>query len=267
MPGVRKRLPINLQNKGLKMKKWIILSISCFVLSVVANVMLIYGFSVQTSEIEALREDNARINEDILYLVSRANYNESENVVSNKRISILEKSVGTRDKRWAKIKQVRDVIQKEIEISRPESKQSIDEVTAIAGAIVDHSDQLDVPIPLIAAVMRTESAYNPLAVSPTGAKGLMQLVDSTAEEVAGEMGKRNYDIFKISDNVQLGTRYLWKMLKRFHGDQDLAIRSYNCGPEYTMKVVSGIFPDYPDETKKYLELVQARRKMFEDAGL
>jgi soluble lytic murein transglycosylase-like protein len=249
------------------MKKWIVLSIFGVALSLLANGMLIYITCIQTGKIKALQQENSRINEDILYLVSRANYNESEIVVSDKRISILEKSIGVRDKRWAKIKQVRNMIQKEIEFARPESKQNIDEITTIASAIIDQSDQLDVPLSLVAALVRTESAYNPLAVSPTGAQGLMQLVPSTAEEVASDIGKRSYDIFRISDNIQLGTRYMWKMLKRFHGDQSLAIRSYNCGPIYVEKVQAGIYPDYPEETKKYLELVQARKKVFEDAGL
>jgi len=216
---------------------------------------------------QALEAETARTTEDILYMTLNDNFIESENARSNKHISILEESIDVKNKKWARVKQVRAIIQKELESIGTTHNQSINEITAIAAAIVDYSDQYDVPVPLIAAVMRTESAYDPLAISPTGASGLMQIVDSTAEEIAGDIGKRNYNIYKIADNVQFGTFYLWKMIKRFKGDLDLAIRAYNCGPQYVMKVQAGIYPSYPEETIRYLETVQSYEKAFKDAGL
>ncbi|UCC45844.1 MAG: lytic transglycosylase domain-containing protein [Candidatus Zixiibacteriota bacterium] len=76
---------------------------------------------------------------------------------------------------------------------------------------------------LIASVIRAESNGDPSAVSSAGAKGLMQLTDSTAVEVGVS------DQFDPRANIQGGSRYLRKMFDRF-GRLDLALAAYNAGP-------------------------------------
>ncbi|MDL2227219.1 lytic transglycosylase domain-containing protein, partial [Deltaproteobacteria bacterium OttesenSCG-928-M10] len=78
---------------------------------------------------------------------------------------------------------------------------------------------------LIAAVIKSESAFDSQAVSWAGAQGLMQLMPATGRE----MGCR--DPFDPEENVMAGSRYLRRMLNRFNGDLTLAIAAYNCGPE------------------------------------
>jgi len=77
---------------------------------------------------------------------------------------------------------------------------------------------------MIRAVMRMESAFNPLAVSRVGAEGLMQLMPA----LALEMGV--VDSFDPRDNIMGGVRYLSELLDRHDGNVTLALASYNAGP-------------------------------------
>ena len=76
---------------------------------------------------------------------------------------------------------------------------------------------------LIASVIEVESHGDPRAVSHSGAKGLMQLTDSTAREMGVS------DVFNPQANIRGGSRYLRKMLDRY-GDMKLALAAYNAGP-------------------------------------
>jgi len=101
---------------------------------------------------------------------------------------------------------------------------------------------------LVAAVASRESAWNPNAVSRTGACGLMQLMPDTARF----LGITN--IFDPHDNVFAGVRYLRTLLDTFHGDLDLTLAAYNAGPGAVQKY-NGI-PPYR-ETQAYVRNVRA----------
>jgi soluble lytic murein transglycosylase-like protein len=108
------------------------------------------------------------------------------------------------------------------------------------------SQQHGVPADLVASVIRLESNFNPHAVSPRGARGLMQLMPDTA----AELGVHN--IFDVEQNVDAGVRYLRTLLELFSGDVMLAVAAYNAGAE-VVKRYGGI-PPYP-ETQRYVERV------------
>lgn len=85
---------------------------------------------------------------------------------------------------------------------------------------------------MIHAVTRQESLFNPNAVSPAGARGLMQLMPGTAQETAKRLGLP-YAREKLHEegyNIQLGTSYLQRMISYFNGSHVLAVAAYNAGP-------------------------------------
>jgi soluble lytic murein transglycosylase len=89
------------------------------------------------------------------------------------------------------------------------------------------------PKDLIFAVMRQESAFDPDAVSPARAVGLLQLIPDTARRIAAETGSPfDEKLLKTAPvNLDLGGRYLAKMLRAFGGSVPAAVAAYNAGPQ------------------------------------
>ena len=88
-------------------------------------------------------------------------------------------------------------------------------------------------VALIDGVIQQESGGRVDAVSPKGARGLMQLMPDTARDMAAELGLPFDEARLTTDadyNKRLGTAYLDKMLKRYDGHQALALAAYNAGP-------------------------------------
>lgn len=114
------------------------------------------------------------------------------------------------------------------------------------------ASEFGVDASLIKAIIRQESAGDPQAVSHKGAKGLMQLIDSTATL----MGVR--DPFNPVQNIMGGAKYLSMLINRFEGDLRKALASYNAGPAVVEKY-KGV-PPFP-ETIKYVENVLSSMKL------
>jgi hypothetical protein len=108
---------------------------------------------------------------------------------------------------------------------------------------------------LVRAVVQAESAYDPAAVSPVGAQGLMQLMPNTATFLGVS------DSLDPRQNVFAGTKYLSQLLDRFDGDVALALAGYNAGPTRVARY-KGI-PPY-GETRGYV--VKIRGLLAESTG-
>ena len=87
---------------------------------------------------------------------------------------------------------------------------------------------------LVASLIRQESEFNPSAVSPANAYGLMQLLPSVGKAMAREEGISHFETFQLLDpitNIRLGTRNLRRTLDRFGGVPEYGLAAYNAGDE------------------------------------
>jgi soluble lytic murein transglycosylase-like protein len=114
--------------------------------------------------------------------------------------------------------------------------------------IQEAAAEYDLDANLIRAVMQTESAFHPYAVSRAGAEGLMQLMPALADEMGVS------DSFDPRENIMGGARYLKRLLDYHNGDLDLALASYNAGPGNVERY--GGIPPFR-ETRKYVKTIKA----------
>ena len=148
--------------------------------------------------------------------------------------------------------------------------------TAIYRRVVDHPNvrrfdpliarqarQYGVDAALVKAVVAVESAFEPEAVSPKGALGLMQVIPETAERY-GVAGDRKRSVAqKLLDpaiNVDVGTRYLRDLLALFADDVALALAAYNAGENTVLKYDRKVPPFA--ETREFVSLVRQFHALY-----
>ncbi|GMT43066.1 MAG: lytic transglycosylase [bacterium] len=106
------------------------------------------------------------------------------------------------------------------------------------GEIMNASLAYSVDRNLIRSVIKTESDFNPVAVSHAGARGLMQLMPETAAIYSVQ------NVYDPAENIDAGTRLLSRLLKKYDGNMELALAAYNAG-ENAVEKYSGV-PPYPE---------------------
>lgn len=110
------------------------------------------------------------------------------------------------------------------------------------------------PRAVVLGLIRQESSFDSGALSPSGARGLMQLLPSTAAGVARELGARVSEVALTTDaqyNTRLGTAYLQKLLERFDDSLPLALAAYNAGPTNVRRWIS----QYGDPRVKEIDMI------------
>lgn len=133
----------------------------------------------------------------------------------------------------------------------PLNRQAFDEEIQAAAQVFTIEESL------IRAIIHAESAYQPEALSPKGAQGLMQLMPATQKELQVE------NVFDPVSNIEGGTRYLSRLMKEFDQDIDLAAAAYNAGPGAVHKY--GGIPPYK-ETREYVRRIKILYRRYRSAG-
>ncbi len=109
------------------------------------------------------------------------------------------------------------------------------------------AETYQVPVQLLMAVGKAESGFNPDAVSPAGAQGVMQLMPATAASLGVT------DPFDARSNIMGGAKYLGEKLREYNGDIELALAAYNAGSGNVAKY--GGVPPFT-ETRNYIQRIK-----------
>lgn len=120
----------------------------------------------------------------------------------------------------------------------------------------DAANEFNLDPALLKAVMAAESGFNPNAVSPKGAVGLMQVMPATAERFGLQADRKKTVAQKLTDpktNIRIGARYLRMLRDMYPNQQHLVLASYNAGEGVVQKYNDAIPPFA--ETRNYVKLV------------
>ena len=119
--------------------------------------------------------------------------------------------------------------------------------------ISEASQTHGIPFSLLKALIKTESDFNPRAISSAGARGLMQLMPENIKTL------KIKNPFDPRENVMGGTRYLKQLINRFNGKLPLALAAYNAGPGVVEKYQR--IPPY-EETENFVKQVMEYYSIF-----
>jgi soluble lytic murein transglycosylase-like protein len=133
--------------------------------------------------------------------------------------------------------------------SAHEVAQVINAPVSLDSHIEDAATRYGVPADLIAAIIETESQFNPRAVSRRGARGLMQLMPATAASLG--VG----DPFDPRQNIEGGVRHLRSLMDRFDNNLPLVLAAYNAGAQAVINH-RGIPPYH--QTRQYVKRILRR---------
>lgn len=134
--------------------------------------------------------------------------------------------------------------------------------------VVFYSEKYDLEISLVYSIIKTESNFNKNAVSPSGAKGLMQLIPSTAKWIADKLNLDYFDemLFDPEINIQFGCFYLNYLYQKFN-NREVVICAYNAGETVIKNWIDengNLIEDKISyaETKNYLKKVKNYYRIY-----
>ena len=247
------------------MSKTNIIGILLLFIMAVSYCLIIKNNELQ-QELLGLRQSNESLQQSYFQTTEKVKYLQQNYYELTERVSFFEESLSTKNYKFTMMKKIRKAIYDSAG-DNLRLKFNLFDLTDVANAVLEYSNKYDIPVSLILAMMRQESAFNKSALSRVGATGLMQVMPQTAQEIGKELDKKNYNITSINDNVHFGIYYIRKMLKKYKGDVSMAVRAYNAGPEFVDKVNNKIYENYPKETITYHEKVLQYKKLYESLGL
>ncbi len=124
-----------------------------------------------------------------------------------------------------------------------------------------YAKEYDLPESLVFAIINVESGFNKNALSQRGAKGLMQIMDTTGEWGADEVGIENFTpdmLFDPETNIHIGCWYIDNLIEQFDGELDTVLASYNAGSGNVSKWLDSEKHSYDGETLYYIPFEQTR---------
>jgi soluble lytic murein transglycosylase len=129
---------------------------------------------------------------------------------------------------------------------------------------------------LVASLIRQESEFNPSAISPANAYGLMQLLPSVGKSLARQEGIDHFQTYQLLDpetNIRLGTRYLRQTLNKFGGVTEYALAAYNAGDDRVLDwQAAGTYEGIDEfvesipftETREYVEAIERNIETYKE---
>ena len=126
---------------------------------------------------------------------------------------------------------------------------------AIRAMVVKEALDLGLPVALALAVAHAESNFNPRALSPVGARGVMQIMPATAR---GEYGVQAELLWQPRINIRIGIHFLRRLITRYHGRVDLALSYYNGGSAVGVLPQARVIP----ATRAYVKRVKNLHRRY-----
>lgn len=135
--------------------------------------------------------------------------------------------------------------------------------------VEEFSRSFDVDKYLIYSIIKAESNFNVKATSEKNAKGLMQILDETGEEVFNtlKISEGQRDLYNPKINIMVGTHYIKSLINRYENDEIKAIAAYNSGMAHAdrwSEIDTYNFKDNIDfkETKNYVDRVESNHRIY-----
>lgn len=137
-----------------------------------------------------------------------------------------------------------------------------------------YSDEYALDKSLVYSIIKAESGFNPQAISPRDAKGLMQIMDSTGAWAAEKINIKDFEssmLLEPETNIRIGCWYIARLLKQYNQNTELALTAYNAGSGNVSKWLKDTniskngktLDRIPfEETKNYVDKIKKYNNMY-----
>ncbi len=146
--------------------------------------------------------------------------------------------------------------------------------TSYSEYVTKYSDEYNIDKYLVYSMIKAESGFDPNAVSYRGAKGLMQIMDSTGEWAAEKIDMEDFNAERLMEpdiNIHIGCWYIARLLKQYNNNTEVALAAYNAGSGNVSKWLKDeskssdgqTLDEIPfEETKNYVAKIKKYHSMY-----